>query len=92
MYLLSRLSNKRALRSQELRGFNILKFQRSFKIGDVVKFEVGGAVKFGEVIGVDGSKLYKVKRLISSEEHYIHAYQLEGIAISKEFLLEMLKP
>ena len=84
-------SEKRALRSEELRGKNITRFQRNFSIGDLVKFNMSNYVGFGKIIDKKGSKIYTVERIDKSGSHELHAQQLEMVTITETFLRLMLQ-
>lgn len=86
-------SVKRSLRSENLRGKNISRFKRNFQIGDLVKFNLqSGDIGFGKIIEKRHDKMYKVARIDGSGCTEIHAYQLELLTISEDFLHKMLRP
>lgn len=82
-------SKQRSLRSSELRGKNIFRFERKFKVGDIVRFNIGHTVGFGKVGQADG-KIYEIERIDGSGKTSIHAHQLELVTISETFLKQML--
>lgn len=82
-------SQNRKLRSQELRGKNITRFERKFVVGDIVRFNIGHAIGFGKVVRVNG-KIYDVDRIDGSGQTSIHSHQLELVTISELFLKQML--
>ena len=72
------------------RGPNVERFSRSFSIGDIVRFENGGKICFGEIVKKLG-KMYEIKRLLDGSGHqHIHAHELESIVIPKNFLTTMI--
>ena len=84
-------SEKRHTRSQRLRGRNILRFQRTFVIGDLVKFNLKDGLGLGKVIAKEGTKMYQVKRIDGSNLiHAIHAQQLEKLLLPETFIKKML--
>ena len=87
---LGELSQRRSTRSTELRGHNISRFEHSYSVGDLVRFNVGNVVRFGKIINKRGSKIYSVSRLDKNFVHEIHAQQLEKILISERFLKMIL--
>ena len=85
-------SEKRATRSERLRGKNIVRFQRKFEIGDRVKFNLKDGLGFGKVTSKVGNKMYNIKRIDGpNREHLIHAQQLQKLLLSEHYLKEMLK-
>ena len=85
-------SKRRVTRSERLRGKNIVRFQRKFEVGDLVRFNLKDKIGFGKVISKLGNKMYNIGRIDgSNREHLIHAQQLELLLISEHFLKEMLK-
>ena len=84
-------SGKRALRSEELRGKNITRFERNFSIGDLVKFNMSNYVGLGKITDKKGSKIYSVERIDKSGNHELHAQQLELLKIPETFLRLMLQ-
>ena len=88
---LQKESEKRHLRSTQLRNTNIITFSRNFQIGDLVKFQVLKTIHAGKIINKTGNKMYEVQQLgESSRKHHIHAYELEKLSISEDFLTKML--
>ena len=89
---LEAISQRRSTRSTELRGHNIARFQHSYVVGDLVRFNVGNVVRFGKIIKKRGTKIYTVSRLDSNYVHEIHAQQLEKIIpeVTEEFLKMIL--
>ena len=84
-------SEKRSLRSEQLRGKNITRFARHFEVGDLVKFNMSNYIGFGKVIEKKGSKIYVIERIDKSYTHEIHAQQLELAPIPETFLRKMLE-
>lgn len=84
---LEKESLRRKLRSIELRGKNISRFSRDFKIGDIVKFNrQNGSVGFGKVISKRGNKIIEIARIDGTGSTEVHSQHLELVTISEEFL------
>ena len=84
-------SNKRSLRSEELRGKNITRFERNFSVGDIVKFNMSNYVGWGKITEKKGSKIYIVERIDKNGTHELHAQQMELVKITETFLRRMLE-
>jgi len=90
---LKQQSGRRKLRSETLRGNNIIKFQRFFEPGQVIKFPLGNGklrkIGFAVVTARDG-KMYRCKRIGANRNHFLHAQQMERIMLSEKFLEQIL--
>ena len=83
-------SEKRVLKSAELRGKNICRFQKNFRVGDIVKFNMKSYIGFGKVQSKNGNKMYELERIDGSGTVHVHASQLEIVLISEHFLRKLL--
>merc|ERR1712203_540990 len=82
-------SEKRQLKSTKLRGKKLVRHQRVFDVGDIVKFNLENNVGFGKVRHKDG-KFYKIDRIDKSGQHEIHASQLQKVLIPENYLKSLL--
>lgn len=89
---LEKQSEYRRTRSEKLRGQNISRFSRVFKLGDLVKFNLqNGTIGFGKIVEKHKDKMYKIERIDGTGHTEIHSYQLELVTISEKFLKKLLE-
>ena len=82
-------SRKRIASQEKKRGVNLLKFKRSFEIGDVVRFNLDGRVRFGKIQEKNGS-FNKVTRIDNQKKYNIHSKELEKTSFPEDYLKSLL--